>query len=107
MQSVTQWNRNQSSKEQSLDARCCREELENRRHKTSHTAGLILGPCAVDLDMITKSLGGNTKEKHAVKNISNTQPAAARKVNVMLRVVWHNLKKESSSASDKLGGYTE
>lgn len=53
--------------------------------------------------MITKSLGGNTKQKHAVRNISNTRPAAARKVNVMLHVLWHNLKKESSSTSDKLG----
>lgn len=46
--------------EQNSGAHCCREELENMLHKISHTAGQILIPCAVDLDMITKSLGGNS-----------------------------------------------
>lgn len=46
--------------EQSSDARCCREELENRLHTLSHTAGQILVPRAVDLDMIMISLGGNS-----------------------------------------------
>lgn len=46
--------------EQSSGARCCREELENRLHKIRHTAGQFLIPHAVDMDIIMKSLGGNS-----------------------------------------------
>lgn len=47
--------------EQSSDAGYYREELENRLHKLSHTAGQILISLAVDLYMITKSLGRNSQ----------------------------------------------